>query len=170
MAETAVAGIGDRSLREIAAGAGTSHRMLLYHFGSREGLLAAIVAVIEAEARAAMLELAAEVDSPRALMLGFWERVRRPEALPAARLFFAVFGLTAQRRGAGAAQHGSLTSSWLATAEQAATGLGVPFDAAGTLAGIAILRGLLLELVAGADPVLVDTAYRRFVDLAFPYD
>ena len=29
-------------------GAATSHRMLLYHFGSREGLLAAIVAAVEA--------------------------------------------------------------------------------------------------------------------------
>ena len=33
-------GIADLSLRELAAAIGTSHRMLLYHFGSREGLLA----------------------------------------------------------------------------------------------------------------------------------
>jgi len=32
-------GIADLSLRELAAAIGTSHRMLLYHFGSREGLL-----------------------------------------------------------------------------------------------------------------------------------
>jgi AcrR family transcriptional regulator len=31
-------GIADLSLRELAAAIGTSHRMLLYHFGSREGL------------------------------------------------------------------------------------------------------------------------------------
>jgi len=55
-------------------------------------------------------------------------------------------------------------------AEEAATRIGVPFDAAGTLAGIAIVRGLLLELVAGADPDLVDAAYRRFIDLAFGRD
>ena len=35
-------GMGDLSLRKIAAAIGTSHRMLLYHFGSREGLLAAV--------------------------------------------------------------------------------------------------------------------------------
>ena len=35
-------GIGDTSLRGIAEAVGTSHRMLIYHFGSREGLLAEV--------------------------------------------------------------------------------------------------------------------------------
>ena len=35
-------GIADLSLRELAAAIGTSHRMLIYHFGSRQGLLAAV--------------------------------------------------------------------------------------------------------------------------------
>ncbi|MGV0800037.1 helix-turn-helix domain-containing protein, partial [Mycolicibacterium elephantis] len=39
VAEFARAGIGDRSLREVAAAIGTSHRMLLHHFGSRDELL-----------------------------------------------------------------------------------------------------------------------------------
>ena len=34
-------GLARRSLRDLAAGVGTSHRMLIHHFGSREGLLAA---------------------------------------------------------------------------------------------------------------------------------
>ena len=34
-------GVGETSLRTLAEGIGTSHRMLIYHFGSREGLLAA---------------------------------------------------------------------------------------------------------------------------------
>ena len=41
--EFAAGGVGDRSLREVAAAVGTSHRMLLHHFGSREGLLIAVV-------------------------------------------------------------------------------------------------------------------------------
>ena len=40
-------GIGDRSLREIAEAVGTSHRMLLHHFGSRDELLLAIVDEVE---------------------------------------------------------------------------------------------------------------------------
>ena len=43
VAELARGGIGDRSLREIGAAVGTSHRMLIHYFGSREGLLTEVV-------------------------------------------------------------------------------------------------------------------------------
>ena len=64
MAFAAANGIAGKSLREIARGAGTSHRMLLYHFGSREGLLAAIVAAIEAAQRAVMVAMAEQAKTP----------------------------------------------------------------------------------------------------------
>ena len=47
-------GIVDLSLREIAVGIGTSHRMLIYHFGSREGLLVAVVREVERRERQAL--------------------------------------------------------------------------------------------------------------------
>ena len=40
-------GIGGRSLREVAEAVGTSHRMLLHYFGSRDELLLAIVEEVE---------------------------------------------------------------------------------------------------------------------------
>src|SRR5437588_12242498 len=43
----AVGGVGDRSLRDVAAAVGTSHRMLLHYFGSRESMLVAIVEEVE---------------------------------------------------------------------------------------------------------------------------
>ena len=49
---SSAAGIGDRSLRDIAAAVGTSHRMLIHHFGSREGLLTEVVRTVEANQRA----------------------------------------------------------------------------------------------------------------------
>ena len=42
-------GLADASLRELAAAVGTSHRMLLYHFGSREGVVAAEPVRLDAE-------------------------------------------------------------------------------------------------------------------------
>ena len=45
-------GLGDLSLRKIAAAIGTSHRMLLYHFGSKSGLLVEVVRAVEARTRA----------------------------------------------------------------------------------------------------------------------
>ena len=44
-------GISNLSLRELAAAIGTSHRMLIYHFGSKEGLLVAVIRSVEAAQR-----------------------------------------------------------------------------------------------------------------------
>ena len=52
-------GIGDTSLRGLAEAIGTSHRMLIYHFGSRDGLLAAVVDRVEQAQRDALAALTA---------------------------------------------------------------------------------------------------------------
>lgn len=57
-----------------AAAVGSSHRMLIYHFGSREGLVAAVVQWREADQRALLGSLAEQSSSPTDL-------VRRPRAL-----------------------------------------------------------------------------------------
>ncbi len=41
-------GLADQSLRRIAEAVGTSHRMLLYHFGSKDGLMLEVVRAVEA--------------------------------------------------------------------------------------------------------------------------
>ena len=165
MAFAAAEGIAGRSLREIAAGAGTSHRMLLYHFGSREGLLAAIVATIEAQQREVMTALTSSAGTPREVMLGLWEQLTRPELLPFVRLFFEVFGLLAQDTPDTRPLRASLTAPWVTEGLAGAARLGLAGDAAELRVGIAVTRGLLLELVAGTPLAEVDAAYRRFVDL-----
>src|SRR5690348_4095956 len=158
-------GIAGRSLREIAQGVGTSHRMLIYHFGSREGLIAAIVASIEAQQRVVLAEISAGAGDPREVMLGLWEQLTRPELLPFVRLFFAGFGLVAQGTPGTEGLRESLTRPWLDDASALAEGMGVATDTAEIRLGVAVSRGLLLDLVAGAPLAEVDAAYRRFVEL-----
>ena len=165
IAFAAAEGIADKSLREIARGAATSHRMLLYHFGSREGLLAAIVAAIEAQQRAVMVAMAEQANTPRELMLGLWEQVSREELRPFVKLFFEVFGLVAQGAPGTEGLRETLTQPWLTDAAEAGKEIGVASDPAELRVGVAVIRGLLLDLVAGADYAEVDEAYRRFVDL-----
>src|SRR5205823_2488094 len=50
-------GGADRSLRSLAADLGTSHRMLIYHFGSKEGLLTAVAREVEARQRVALADI-----------------------------------------------------------------------------------------------------------------
>jgi len=165
IAFAAAEGIADKSLREIARGAATSHRMLLYHFGSREGLLAAIVAAIEAQQRAVMVAMAEQANTPRELMLGLWGEVSREELRPFVKLFFEVFGLVAQGAPGTEGLRETLTQPWLTDAAEAGKEIGVASDPAELRVGVAVSRGLLLDLVAGADYAEVDEAYRAFVDL-----
>ena len=54
--QASAGGIADLSLRELASAIGTSHRMLIYHFGSREGLLIAVTQAVEVRERTALLD------------------------------------------------------------------------------------------------------------------
>jgi AcrR family transcriptional regulator len=157
-------GIADRSLREIASGVGTSHRMLLYHFGSREGLLAAIVGEIEEQQRAAMTTLAAEPgETGIDLMRQLWKQVSSPELRPFVRLFFEVFALAARGTPGTEKLLEGLTTTWVAEATRAAGQLGMTADPAMMRLGVAVSRGLLLDLLAGSSPEEVDAAYETFV-------
>jgi AcrR family transcriptional regulator len=160
------AGLADRSLREIATGAGTSHRMLLYHFGSREGLLAAVVGAMEAQQRTAMTALAGTATTPAELMRGIWREVSSPEVRPFVRLFFEVFALAARDEPGTAPVLPGLTSSWLDDATAAAERVGVEPDRAALRLGVAVSRGLLLDLLAGAPIDEVDAAHDLFVRMA----
>jgi AcrR family transcriptional regulator len=141
IAFAAAEGIADKSLREIARGAATSHRMLLYHFGSREGLLAAIVAAIEAQQRAVMVAMAEQANTPRELMLGLWEQVSREELRPFVKLFFEVFGLVAQGAPGTEGLRETLTQPWLTDAAEVAKVIGVASDPAELRVGVAVSRG-----------------------------
>jgi AcrR family transcriptional regulator len=72
-------GIGDISLRELAAALGTSHRMLIYHFGSKEGLFVAVVQESENQLRRLLADSFGPT-SPDLVVLGrdFWRRLRSP--------------------------------------------------------------------------------------------
>ena len=69
-------GIGDASLRQIAGAIGSSHRMLLYHFGSREGLLEAVVEELERAERDVLNSILSADGRPgRELAWDFWTHV-----------------------------------------------------------------------------------------------
>lgn len=167
MAYAAAQGIADKSLREIAAGAGTSHRMLLYHFGSREGLLAAIVGAVEEQQRAVLASLTGPGGATTAaeVMLRLWEQVSEPRLRPFVRLFFAVVGLAVQGVPGTQALLDGLTDPWLDQGDAVAQRLGLRVDPVALRLGVAASRGLLLELLAGADPGEVNASYRLLTEM-----
>lgn len=156
IAEVAEHGLADRSLREIAESTGTSHRMLNYHFGSRGALVAAIVEITEERQRETLVRLAGEADSGADLILALWRQVSSAELRPFVRLFFECVGLTG---GQG------LTESWLDVAESVAERVGERYDPELTRLGVAVSRGLLVDVLATGSTDEADRAMGRFVDL-----
>ena len=159
VAEFAGAGIGDRSLREVAEAVGTSHRMLLHHFGSRNELLLAIVEEVERRQMALLRDLPAE---PAESMAAMWADVRRPELRPFERLFFECYARGAQGEEPYARIVPAAVDAWLADVDALTGGT---IDPALPRLGLAVIRGLLLDLVGTDDEAGVDAAAQAFVDL-----
>ena len=85
-------GIGDLSLRALAAELGTSHRMLIHHFGSKDGLWVAIVREVEDRQREALAELGSHEPTTLAEALrNWWAHISDPEMWPSERLFFELY-------------------------------------------------------------------------------
>jgi AcrR family transcriptional regulator len=152
-------GIGDRSLREVAEVVGTSHRMLLHHFGSRDELLLAIVTEVE---RRQMTVLPDAATQPADAMATMWADVRRSEMRPFERLFFECYARGAQGEKPFARMLPGAVESWLSEVD-AKTGSSA--DPAFVRLGLAVTRGLLLDLVATDDDEGVDAAAQAFIDL-----
>jgi AcrR family transcriptional regulator len=157
--EFAANGIGDRSLRDVAAAVGTSHRMLLHHFGSREDLLIAIVEEAERRQMALVPELP---ENPADGFAAMWADLRRPELRQLERLFFECYARAAQGEKPFTRMVPGAVDGWLREVEDNAD---APYDRAMARLGLAVTRGLLLDLVATNDEAGVDAAAKAFAKL-----
>ncbi|KUI41539.1 TetR family transcriptional regulator [Mycobacterium sp. IS-1590] len=155
VAEVARNGIGDRSLRDFAAALDTSHRMLLHHFGSRDELLLAIVGEVERRQMALARELPAD---PAEAVAAMWANLRRPELRPFERLFFECYARGVQGEQPFARMLPAAVEDWLQDPGPAG-------DSTMMRLGLAVARGLLLDLVATDDLDGVDAAAATFADL-----
>jgi AcrR family transcriptional regulator len=161
-------GVGDLSLRGLAAALGTSHRMLIYHFGSREGLLIEVIRTVEAEQRAALAAmLLAEDDAPPAeTMRRMWRRLADPALWPNERLFFEVYAQALQGSPHALPLLDGIVDLWVEPLARIAIAQGRPEAEARAEArlGVAVTRGLLLDLLATGDRAAVDAAMERYIE------
>lgn len=152
-------GVGDTSLRALAAGIGTSHRMLNYHFGSRTGLLAAVVEAVERDERATLERLLTAHDDPFAAGAEFWRQVSDRAAVFGP-LFFELASHAMRGEAYAASLRTWLGEGWQAAFATAYEGMGMPPDHADALARISVAaaRGLVLEAAVTGDRAAVDRA------------
>ena len=133
--------------------------MLLYHFGSRDELLLAIVEEIERRQAATFVDLPVDPASAVATM---WADLRRPELRPFERLFFECYARAAQGEAPFTRLLPGAVDGWLAEVDERSGGTA---DPAMVRLGLAVMRGLLLDLVATGDEEGVDAAAAGFIAL-----
>ena len=153
-------GISHLSLRQLATELGTSHRMLIYHFGSKDGVTAEIVRVVEDQQRAALQDLLADDGVPADEQARrFWDHV-----VDAARsfgpLFFELTGQALQGRPHTRRLLDGFVDSWLEPLAALYVRLGISVEHAPIHArlGLAAARGLLLDLLVTGDRAAVEAA------------
>lgn len=158
-------GIGDTSLRALAADIGTSHRMLIYHFASREGLLTAVVGRVEAAQRELLAAMLADGGAPAELAERYWHQVT-DAALTYGPLFFELSGQAMQGQPHAAALREGLIAAWLEPLTVLWIRAGHTRVAARSRArlGLAVARGLLFDLLITGDRSGTDAAMRLFAE------
>ena len=161
-------GLSDVSLRTLAAALGTSHRMLIFHFGSKEGLWVEIIRTVEERQRRLLGEILPDPDQPvREAMRAWWKHISDPALWPNERLFFEIYGQALQGRAHTVELLDGIVEDWLGPATEINLALGIPRDLARAHArvGVAVTRGLLLDLLATRDVAGVDAAMDAFIDV-----
>jgi AcrR family transcriptional regulator len=133
--------------------------MLLHHFSSRNELVLAVVDEIERRQRSVLKTLPT---TPADGFAAMWNDVRRPELRPFERLFFECYARAAQGEEPFARMVPGAVDDWLGDVGTASAGAA---DPAMARLGLAVVRGLLLDLTATNDDEGVDSAARAFVEL-----
>jgi AcrR family transcriptional regulator len=164
-------GVGDLSLRGLAAALGTSHRMLSYHFGSREGLLIEVIRAVEAQQRAALEQLLRDPTlTPEERMRRMWRRIADPALWPNERLFFEIYTQALQGSAYALPLLDGIVDFWVEPLTELAVAQGRPEAQARAEArlGVAVTRGLLLDLLATGEREAVDAAMERYISALAP--
>jgi AcrR family transcriptional regulator len=168
IASCARSGVGNRSLRELAEELGTSHRMLIHHFGSRHQLMVAVVQEVERRQAVAFGDLGSDPaarsrgrSGPAEVVERMWERLGDPALWPFERLFFECYARGAQGEEPFTMLVPSAVRSWL----ELAAGHPPGGDPAFNRLGLGVMRGLLLDLVATGEREAVGDALAAFVAL-----
>ncbi|MER7754472.1 TetR/AcrR family transcriptional regulator [Kitasatospora sp. NPDC097643] len=166
-------GLAGLSLRPLAAALDTSPRMLLYDFGSKQELVAAVLA--EARRRGAarlacgpaspVSRPASQAASPAQRLRGIWVWMSAPERAPFVRLFFEVHADLLAHPENYPDQAGAVTD-WFETLgalfADVTTG---PDDTATPTLVMAVVRGLLFDLTTTGDRERIGAALERFAEL-----
>jgi len=160
-------GLAGLSLRPLAAALGTSTRMLLYDFGSKDALVDEILAEIRRREEGLLVELQADAGEDPATMLdAVWRWASAERRAPFMRLFFATYVDAIAHPESHAEGGRPMVGDWVRFLGSKSRPRSL--DAATATLCVAVVRGLLLDRLTATDPERTDAALRRFAELLDP--
>ena len=161
-------GVANLSLRPLAAAVGTSARMLLHYFGSKEALIAEVMGQVQARLQTAFQDLAADHGPADrdTLLQDFWKILSARPNQPALRLLFEVQMLALQNPKRYRRYLTRSSASWRELIQRALPSR--QKSAVSATLYTAVIDGLLLELLSTGDMKRTSRALTLFADHCQP--
>lgn len=161
-------GVANLSLRPLATAVGTSARMLLHYFGSKEALISEVMEQVQTRLQASFQEMAANLGTSdrKGLLQDFWKTLSAKPNQPALRLLFEVQMLALQNPKRYRRYLTRTSATWRHLVEQT-----LPIkqrDVVTATLHTAVIDGLLLELLSTGDLRRTSRALDRFANACEP--
>ena len=158
-------GIIDTSLRTLAAEMGTSARMLVYYFGSKEQLILAVMNGLQ-EQNVPEPELYTTAEELRQWCLDDWHTITRGDQRSRLRILEQVFGAACGQDSPYARYTADTLAQLTRNAQLRMEAIGMPTPVAETRARLALaaIQGLVIDFFTANDPDRVDDTHRRMID------
>lgn len=158
-------GLSDLSIRPMAEAMGISHRTLLHHFGSKEGMVERVLAELRMRYLQELHQRARRESYDNdvvAMMDDAWTQLSDPLRLPFWRSFFEIYAIATRNPERHAEFLDSIVNAWLPRWIAAMTARGLSRPRAETLSTMThgACRGLLIDLLTTGDHARVAGAYR----------
>lgn len=159
-------GLSAFQLRTFAPSIGTSHRMVLHYFGSKDRLLAEVFRRLS---RDDMARFRKRATSARGMVLAMWRYYTAPKNQLRSMMYFDLLG-TAFQRPAEFAGFLASTEDWIALIAGLAEQEGHDAADAAIRARTALAgwRGLLIELNSGNDRATCEQSLHALLDAFLP--
>jgi AcrR family transcriptional regulator len=153
-------GVTSLTLRPTADAVGTSARMLLHHFGSRDAMAAEVLLAIEERLVAAIIDGPAETDAASVLR-HMWRMTAEPRTLPLVRAVFETWGRALVRPGEFGDYLERIFTPWRDALAAGLEAAGAPAEAARTRATLALaaFNGLQLFRLTTGDEDQANAAF-----------
>jgi AcrR family transcriptional regulator len=164
-------GVAEVSLRPLAKAVGSSPRVLLYYFGSKEKLLALSIRRLRDLQRAGFGKLRdARYENPSDACRAIWQQMSAPESLAMFQLSLETFTLALRHRRQFANFLSTAVEDWLQFMSQSLIRQGAKPEDARAFATVVIagFRGFLLDLCATRDRQRVDQAVEMWIGTLNP--